>query len=198
MDRLFNMPPPPPPPGISAIDPDTRGTATIREQLDRHRADRSCAVCHAKIDPPGFALECFDPVGSFRTRYRSTDKGDPAPPDPRQPYYTSYKLGPKVDASGSMSNGKRFKDVDDFKQLLADHPRGLAKAFVGHLVRYATGADLSYADRRAIAAIVAEAKESDYGVRSLVHAVAGSELFTGAAATTKGEASRESPALGAR
>ncbi len=198
LDRLFNMPPPPPPPGISAIDPDTRGTATIREQLDRHRADRSCAVCHAKIDPPGFALECFDPVGSFRTRYRSTEKGDPAPPDPRQPYYTSYKLGPKVDASGGMSNGKRFKDVDDFKQLLADHPRGLAKAFVGHLVRYATGADLSYADRRAIAAIVAEAKESGYGIRSLVHAVAGSELFTGAAAITKGQASRESPASAAR
>jgi len=94
-----------------------------------------------------------------------------------------------------MSNGKRFKDVDDFKQLLADHPRGLAKAFVGHLMRYATGADLSYADRSAIAVIVAEAKTNDYGVRSLVHAVAGSEMFTGAAASTKQDVSQQgSPA----
>jgi hypothetical protein len=66
-DRLLNDPAPPPPPGISAIDPDTRGTTTVREQLDRHRSDASCASCHAKIDAPGFALEAFERLVRFAT-----------------------------------------------------------------------------------------------------------------------------------
>jgi hypothetical protein len=79
MDRLLNNPAPPPPPGISAIDPDTRGATTIREQLDKHRANESCAVCHQKIDPAGFALEAFDPIGGLRTHYRSNGAGDVPP-----------------------------------------------------------------------------------------------------------------------
>ncbi|MFM8175127.1 MAG: DUF1592 domain-containing protein, partial [Pirellulaceae bacterium] len=59
MNRLLDQPVPPPPPGISQVDPDTRGATTIRQQLDRHRSDRSCAVCHQGLDPAGFALEAF-------------------------------------------------------------------------------------------------------------------------------------------
>ena len=177
MDRLFNRPPPPPPPGISAIDPDTRGATTVREQLKLHRSDSSCAACHAKIDPPGFALECFDPIGGFRDRYRSSGEGDPAAAAAQELLWASYRLGPKVDASGALPNGKAFAGIDDFKALLAAHPQGLAKAFVGHLARYATGADISYADRKAIQEIVAATAGSDYGIRSLIHAFAASRLF---------------------
>jgi hypothetical protein len=177
MDRLFNRPPPPPPPGISAIDPDTRGATTVREQLKLHRSDSSCAACHAKIDPPGFALECFDPIGSFRDRYRVAGKGDPAPAAAQELLWASYQLGPKVDASGSLPNGKAFTGIDDFTELLAAHPKGLAKAFVGHLARYATGADISYADRETIDEIVAATAGSEYGIRSLIHAFAASRLF---------------------
>ncbi|NBN95853.1 MAG: DUF1592 domain-containing protein, partial [Verrucomicrobia bacterium] len=70
-DRLLDAPAPPPPPGVSAVDPDTRGATTIREQLTKHRTDPNCAACHARIDAPGFALEAFDPVGGLRARYRS-------------------------------------------------------------------------------------------------------------------------------
>ncbi len=79
MDRLLGRPPEPPPPNIPAIEPDVRGASTIREQLDRHRQSASCASCHARIDPPGFALEVFDVIGGGRTRYRSIGQGDPAP-----------------------------------------------------------------------------------------------------------------------
>jgi hypothetical protein len=179
MDRLFNRPPPPPPPGISNIDPDTRGATTVREQLDKHRSDQSCAVCHCKIDPPGFALECFDPVGGYRERYRSSDKGDPPlPKGQRFPWYVcymSYKLGPKVDASGLLPGDKTFSGIDDFKEMLAKDDEGLAIAFVSHLVRYATGADLSFADRREVERIVAENAADGYRLRTLLCAVAASD-----------------------
>ena len=68
MDRLLGQPPDPPPPNIPAIEPDVRGAKTIREQLDKHRSDVSCAACHARMDPPGFALESFDVIGGVRDR----------------------------------------------------------------------------------------------------------------------------------
>jgi mono/diheme cytochrome c family protein len=180
LDRLLNDPAPPPPPGIAGIDPDTRGATTIREQLALHRTNAGCAACHAKIDPPGFALECFDPIGGYRDRYRSTDKGDQAPEADRLRWEARYKLGPAVDASGEAADGRRFTGIDSFKQLLADDPAGLARAFVGQMARYATGAELSYADRRTIEEIVATAAPTQYGVRSLMHAIAASRLLPGA------------------
>lgn len=177
MDRLLDDPAPPPPPGISGVDPDTRGATTIREQLARHRSDSSCAACHAKIDPAGFALESFDPIGGFRGRYRSTGAGDPPPREEIELFRARYRLGQPVDASGVLPNGKSFSGIDDFKRLLAEHPQGLAKAFVGHLARYATGADISYADRKAIDDIVARTAGTEYGIRSLIHAFAASSLL---------------------
>jgi len=179
MDRFFNAPPPPPPPGISAIDPDTRGATTIREQLDRHKSDASCAACHKKIDPPGFALESFDPVGGYRTRYRIAGKGDPPPPLPLVVQPLRFKLGPKVDDSGRLPNGKPFNGIEAFRDELAGRPHAIARAFVSHMLRYATGADISYADRKAIEQIVASTKGDDYAVRSLIHAIAASALFLG-------------------
>jgi hypothetical protein len=179
MDRFFNVPSPPPPPGISAIDPDTRGATTIREQLDRHRSDASCAACHAKIDPPGFALEGFDPVGGYRTRYRIAGSGDPPPPLRLVTQPLRFMLGPNVDASGRLPNGKSFNGIDAFRNEIARKPRIIAQGFTSHLVRYATGADISFTDRKAIETIVASTKTADYGVRSLIRAVATSDLFIG-------------------
>lgn len=137
----------------------------------------ACAVCHAKIDPPGFALECFDPIGGYRDRYRSTGQGDPPPETARTRWLARYRLGPQVDPSGRLADGRRFAGIDEFRTILAAEPRPLARAFVAHLARYATGADLGYADRRAIASIVESAAPTQYGVRSLVHALAASPLI---------------------
>ena len=107
MERLLGQPPEPPPPNIPAIEPDVHGARTIREQLDKHRADAACASCHAKMDPPGFALESFDVIGGLRTRYRSIGEGEPAPRGAIDPFIgISFKLGPPVDASGMLPDDR--------------------------------------------------------------------------------------------
>jgi hypothetical protein len=169
MDRLLGSPAPPPPSSVPAVEPDTRGTTTIREQLARHRSDTTCAVCHCQIDPAGFALECFDPIGGFRDRYRSTGKGDMPPEEIVKRWRARYRIGPPVDTSGEMADGRSYKGIDDMKVLLAADDRGLARAFTGHLLRYATGADLTYADRRGIEKLLDASAPTQYGLRSLIH-----------------------------
>jgi hypothetical protein len=177
MDRLLDDPVPPPPANVPAIDPDTRGATTIREQLALHSNHAACAVCHVKIDPAGFALEAFDVMGGHRDRYRSTSKGDPAPEAVRERWLARYRLALPVDSSGQLPNGRSFADVHGLKSLLAEDSRALAHAFAAHMARYATGADLSYADRRTIEAIVESTAGTQYGIRSLVHAIAASRLL---------------------
>ena len=176
-DRLLDAPAPPPPPGISAVDPDTRGATTIREQLTKHRTDPNCAACHAKIDAPGFALEAFDPVGGLRARYRSNGQGDLPSEKGRTDWKVEYKLGPAVDASGELRDGRSFRSTAQFVELIAADDEKLARAFVAHLARYATGTEVTFADRAEIRRIVAQTKERGYGLRSLVHALAQSPLF---------------------
>ena len=176
-DRLLDSPAPPPPPGISAVDPDTRGTTTIREQLTKHRTDPNCAACHAKIDAPGFALEAFDPIGGLRSRYRSNGQGDLPAEKGHTDWKVDYKLGPSVDASGALRDGRAFRDTATFVELLASDDEKLARAFVAHLARYATGTGISYADRAEIRRIVGQTKTNGYGLRSLLHALAQSPLF---------------------
>jgi len=177
MDRLLNDPAPPPPPGISAVDPDTRGTTTVREQLDKHRADTNCATCHAKIDPAGFALEAFDPIGGLRDRYRSNGKGDEPPEKGKTSWRVTYKLGPKVDPSGELPDGRQFTAPSGLRDILTSDPDKLARAFVAHLSRYATGTEVIFADRPEIRRVVESTKKSGYGLRSLIHALAESEIF---------------------
>jgi hypothetical protein len=179
IDRLLNDPAPPPPPGVSAVDPDTRGTTTVREQLDKHRADTNCAACHAKIDPAGFALEAFDPIGGLRDRYRSNGKGDEPPEKGQTPWRVTYKLGPKVDPSGELPDGRHFTGPSGLRDILTSDPDKLAKAFVSHLSRYATGTEVAFADRAEIRRIVENTKSSGHGLRSLIHALAANPIFIG-------------------
>src|SRR6266403_5037373 len=95
MERILGTPPPRPPADVPSIEPDIRGATTIREQLAKHRQIASCASCHNKIDPPGFALENFDVIGGWREQYRTIGKGDPVVVDGKR---MRYKKGPAVDA----------------------------------------------------------------------------------------------------
>ena len=177
MKHLLGQPPAPPPANVAAIEPDTRGATTIREQLAKHRTSESCAGCHAKIDPPGFALESFDVIGGFRDRYRSQDKGDRV--DKRTPGGRSYRvlLGPAVDASGELQDGRKFTGIADFKKLLLEQQDQVLRALASNLVIYGTGAGISYGDRREIAAIVAKTKQQGGGLRTLVGEIVSSPLF---------------------
>jgi len=166
--ELLDDPPEPPPPDIPAVDADVRGAVSIREQLARHAADASCAACHAAIDPPGFALENFDVIGGWRERERILPADAPA---------GTVAEGAPVDASGTLADGRRFESFLEFRQLLAADPERLARALARQLVVYATGADVTAADRAALDALVARAAAHAYGVRSLVHEVVASPLF---------------------
>jgi hypothetical protein len=178
MARLLGQEPEPPPPNVPAVEPDVRGASTIREQLDKHRNDAACAACHAKIDPPGFALESFDVIGGFRDRYRSIGEGDPAPRgsiDPR--IGISFKLGPKVDPSGALPDGRTFADIVEFQNHLAAKPAVLLKNLAQQLTIYSTGRPLAFSDRAALDDLVARVQQQGGSIRTLVHELIQSPLF---------------------
>ena len=178
MDRLLGLPPEPPPPNIPAIEPDVRGTKTIREQLDKHRSNAACAACHAKMDPPGFALESFDVIGGFRTRYRSIGEGDPAPRGSIDPFIgIGFKLGPKVDASGELPDGRTFGGIADFQNLMAAGQNKLLQNLARQLAIYSTGRDVSFGDREQLSAIVEKTEKNGGGIRTLIHELTQSHLF---------------------
>jgi mono/diheme cytochrome c family protein len=177
-ERILGRPIPPPPPGIPTVDPDTRGASTIRELLAKHRNDASCAGCHAKLDPPGFALESFDVVGGYRERYRSLDKGDRVNATLRNTVYgIRYKNALPVDPSGTLEDGRTFADIDGLRSLLLTDRRGLARSFLSHMLIYATGSDVHFADRQEVERILDQTEATGYGLRSMIHAIAQSPLF---------------------
>ena len=178
MARLLGQEPDPPPPNIPAIEPDVRGAKTIREQLDKHRSEMVCASCHAKMDPPGFALESFDVIGGWRDRYRSIGEGDPAPRGSIDPFIgISFKLGPEVDASGVLPDERKFKDVVELQSLLAADSERLLRNLAEQLAIYGTGRPIAFADRDQIVEIVARTQKNGGGVRTLLHELVQSPLF---------------------
>ena len=167
MEQIVGIEPESPPPGAGSIEPDTRGATTIREQLTQHIRSESCASCHAKMDPYGFALESFDVVGQWRDQYRLRDgKGDSRPFVNGRPINYHYDVA--VDCTGQLPDGRPFRDVNDLRAMLAAGDEKLASAFVRHLVTYATGAPVSFADREEVDRIVQSGKASRYGVRTLL------------------------------
>jgi hypothetical protein len=183
IDRLLGQPPEPPPANIAAIEPDVRGATTIREQLAKHREHAVCASCHSRIDPPGFALEAFDVIGGFRTRYRSIGEGDAAPRGSIDPLIgISFKLGPPVDAGGELAEGVAFQNVQEYQALLAKDSSRLLRNLAQQLLVYATGREIRYSDRPAVNDIVSRTEARGGGLRTLLHEVVQSPLFTGRAA----------------
>lgn len=178
LDRFLGQPPSPPPPNIPAVEPDVRGAVTIRDQLDKHRNHAACASCHTKMDPPGFALEEFDVIGGHRTRYRSLGTGDPAPRGNIDPFIgIGFKLGPKVDSSAELPDGRTFANFAEFQSLLAKDADLLSANLVKQWAVYATGRGVSFGDRADIAAIVNTANKQGGGARTLLHDLIVSPLF---------------------
>jgi len=173
LDRILGKPPSPPPAGVPAVEPDIRGATTIRDQLAKHRSTPTCNACHAKIDPPGFALENYDVIGGWREAYRSIGNGKPVIIDGRR---MPYAEGKKVDPS-DVFNGEKFANIDDLKQIILKDKDQLVRSLAGKLVTYSTGAPPSALDQPEIEAIVQKVRDTHYGVRSLVHAVVQSKLF---------------------
>jgi hypothetical protein len=179
MENILGITPEPPPSNVSAVEPDTRGATTLREQLARHRDQVSCAICHDKIDPPGFALECFDAIGGWQDHYRTM--GDGKRPGIRRAPFTfrhiRYKIGLPVDASGKTADGIPFQEIREFKRLMLRRKQEIATGLTRKLLTYALGRRISFSDRPAVEKIVSKSGESGYGFRSLVHEIVQSDLF---------------------
>jgi hypothetical protein len=179
LDRVLGTPPDPPPKNVAAVEPDIRGSTTIREQLALHRNQAACAGCHAKLDPPGFALESYDVTGRWRTHYRAlpasaADKVVSIPGiDTRY-----YVQGPAVDPSYALADGRTFADIDGFKKLVLADERQIARNVVGKLTAQLTGAEIEFADRATVEEILDRTAAGGYGVRSILESVVQSRLFT--------------------
>jgi len=177
-ERLLGNPIPPPPAGVPAIEPDTRGAKTIREQLEKHRSDSRCAGCHAKMDPPGFALESFDVIGGFRDRYRSLNTGNTlATFEFASGWSPRIRLNQPVDPSGQLSTGETFNNLSEFQSHVLSKPDALAANMVRQFLMYGTGSEPHYSDRREVERILADTRSKNYGLRSLIDAIVQSELF---------------------
>ncbi len=179
MERLIGQQPPPPPASVPAVEPDIRGAKTIRELLALHAKLESCAGCHARFDPVGLALENFDILGSWRTRYRGLDAGEHIAGIDRAGHDFTYALAEPVDASGQLLDGRRFRDIHELKAILAGNPRQLARNLLHQFTLYATGTPLRFADRAEIESILDACEADGYRVRDLVHALVQSTVFVG-------------------
>jgi hypothetical protein len=180
-ERILGQPVPPPPPSVPAVEPDIRGATTIRDQLAKHRTLPTCNSCHAKIDPPGYALESFDVFGGWRDRYRAIGysekdgKAEVGFGKNGQPFY--FHAAQPVDPSGVLPDGRKFADIRAMKRLLAADERMLARNLARQLTTYATGAPVGFGDRPKIEALLDRAQPGGYGVKSLIKSLVASELF---------------------
>ena len=156
LENLLGQPPPPPPANVPAIEPDIRGTTTIREQLAAHRDRATCATCHRQIDPLGFALENFDPIGGWRK--------------------TAPGQRGLVDASGKW-RGKPFRDVVELKAILGKHQDEVARHLADRLLAYGTGRRSSLAARLQVNAIAGKTQDTGHRLRDLIEQVILSEAF---------------------
>lgn len=159
LENILGAPPSPPPPDVEPLEPDIRGATTIREQLVAHREVATCAECHAKIDPLGFALEGYDAVGGHRD------------------YYDENGIL-EVDTRGNLPDGSEFDGIEGLKTILKGRKDQFVHCLVEKMMVYATGREMTIRDRPAIDRVTSNLKQSGYGLRDLVLEVVSSETFT--------------------
>ncbi len=156
LENILNSAPPPPPPGVPNLDVSTVGSeASLRQQLEAHRKNPTCAACHARMDPLGFGLENFDAVGAWRTN------------DGKIP----------IDASGSLPDGRNFNGPDGMKGILKADQTVFAQCLTAKLLTYALGRGLERYDNATVKAITQHIALSDYRFSNLVLEIVASKPF---------------------
>ena len=163
-ETIFGRTPPPPPPNVEPLapTPSNKPKATIRMQLEAHATHATCASCHQKIDPLGFAFDSFDAIGGYRTEERVVGGSGANPP---------------VDASGVLPDGRAFKGSDDFRKLLIEDLDRFAESFVEQLATYALRRVMTIDDAGQIKAIVQASKKDGYRLRDVIENLVLSDLF---------------------
>jgi len=155
LENLLNTPPPPPPPNIPELEKG-KLVGTLRERMEQHRSNPACAACHNMMDPLGFALENFDPVGQYRER----------------------DAGAVIDASGKMPDGTQFNGYEGLRKVLAiDRREQFVRCLVEKMMTYAVGRGIEYYDKCAVDKIMADAARYDYKFAYILAGIIESDPF---------------------
>ena len=159
LDAILGTPPPPPPPDVPELEPapEDESPKSLREMLERHSREPTCANCHARIDPFGFALENYDVLG----RWRDEEGGVP------------------VDATAELLDGTRLAGPEDLKKALLDRKRQFLRNLTRRMLGYALGRGLTSADACAVETIVQDVERQEYSAWALLRGVVTSEPFLG-------------------
>ena len=157
LDNVLGTPPPPPPPDVPALEESGEDIAnlTMRQRMEQHRANPVCASCHSRMDPIGFALDNFNPIGQWRT----SENGVP------------------INASGALADGTEFNGPEELRNILLVRPEQFAMTVTEKLLTYAVGRDVGAHDMPAIRQILREAEPSEYRWSSLLVGIAKSTPF---------------------
>jgi len=156
LQNILGLRKPDPPPNVPALAVDTRGTRTLRQQLSAHTKSSKCATCHRHIDPLGFALENFDAIGGWREKYENKVR---------------------VDTSGKLPTGQKFRNIAEFKKALLSRKDSFTQGLVSKFLTYATGRKMLGTDRSEIKKIAGQLKRKGYGLRDLVRQSTVSKIF---------------------
>jgi hypothetical protein len=171
LEKFLGTPPSPPPPNVPPIEPDIRGATTIKEQLSKHREIASCAGCHKKIDPLGFALESFDVIGGWREKYRALSEAKPGA-------RTKLIDGPSVQPADEWAGVGRFSSFQEFRELVKKREDLVIQNLTHQLATFALGRQPGFADRAPLKAIAAKARKEGTGMSTLVLDLITSPVFT--------------------
>jgi hypothetical protein len=156
LENLLGAPPPPPPDNIPPLQEADLGTAaSLRERLEQHRKDPSCAACHSQMDPIGFGLENFDASGAWRVRDGNFD----------------------IDSSGTLPDGRTFTGAGGLRQILLSQSHAFTQNFTEKLLTYALGRGIERSDRALVGRISSNAARQGYKFSSLVTAIVSSPAF---------------------
>ncbi|HUS05932.1 MAG TPA: DUF1588 domain-containing protein, partial [Bryobacteraceae bacterium] len=150
LDAILGTPPPPPPPNVPALDEHAGAAAkTLRERLAQHRADPACASCHSRIDPLGFALENFDPIGRWRT--------------------TDAEMA--IDTRGELPDGTKFEGPDQLKAVLLERKGLFLRNLTRRMLGYALGRGLTLRDSCVVESLVKDVEAADYSAQALIRGI---------------------------
>jgi mono/diheme cytochrome c family protein len=156
LENILNAPPPPPPPNVPALDEKATGSsASMRQQMEEHRKNPTCASCHSRMDPLGFGLENFNAIGASRTQ------------DGKFP----------IDASGKLPDGREFEGAAALKKILRQDHQAFGQVLTEKLLTYSLGRGLERYDKRTVKEIAGKVEASDYKFSSLVWEIVNSLPF---------------------
>ncbi len=164
LESIIGKPPPPPPANVPALStPDAKAKkTTVREKLELHRADPNCNACHSKIDPLGIAFDNYDAIGHWRTVEAVRD---------------GTGSDPMLDASGVLTDGRKFADSDGLKKILLEDLDKFAVTFTEKLATYALRRGMTFSDREELKRIAEQSKATDYQLATLIESLVTSPLF---------------------